>query len=187
MNSKLLIIGSNGLLGSYFCNFLPNDMSLFTMHNNASPPVLSYDIRHPLSDLDLDWSTISRIIYCAAISKPSKCENDPHSSYSVNYKAPLDATRFANHHDIPITLFSSEYVFDGLSDTPYLETSAKTPTTVYGFHKAKLEDDLQSSELNYLCFRISKLASFSHPLSFLSKMITDLRSGQYNAAVDQFF
>ena len=187
MRSKLLIVGSNGLLGSYFRNLLPKQLSLFTHNQPPTSSSISYDLQHPLSSLNLNWNSISRIILCASISKPLVCENNPELSYLVNYKAPLDLLEFANSKNIPVTLFSSEYVFNGFSDRPYLETSAKSPSTTYGLHKALLEDKLSSSNLDYTCFRISKFASLNYQRSFLSKMLADLRTGTYKAAVDQIF
>ena len=187
MRSKLLIVGSNGLLGSYFRDLLPKQLSIFTHNQPSISSIISYDLKSPLSSLNLNWNSISRIILCAGISKPVLCENNPELSYLVNYKAPLDLIRFANSQDIPVTLFSSEYVFNGFSDSPYLETSAKCPSTIYGHHKALLEDKLSSSDLDYTCFRISKLASVTYQRSFLSKMLADLHTGTYKAAVDQIF
>jgi len=182
-----LIIGNNGLLSRSLKACLASTDYLVTSSEIASDTI-HYNADMSLLDLELDWDNIHIIILTSAISNVLECERNPQLSLKINLEWPLRIAKEAQNLDIPFVCFSSEYVFDGLCDTPYTEDSQTNPTTVYGLHKSLLEDQLISNYSNHLMLRISKLADPSNSQSFLGKMITEIiDTDEYCAATDQVF
>jgi len=183
-----LIIGSTGQLGSAIADVIPAKNRICTSRYPINDQIyfdLSMKLSHLIETLPVK---IERIILCAAESDVSICEANPTASYLANVSNCISLIEESKEHDIPITLFSSEYVFNGLDPTPYTELCPSSPVNVYGTQKALLESFSLSQSHETLIFRISKLASYGDRRSFLARMLNTISdSDVYYAAVDQFF
>jgi dTDP-4-dehydrorhamnose reductase len=60
------------------------------------------------------------------------CESNPELAYDVNVLAVLNLVKIANDIDAKLVQLSTDYVFDGNSSTPYVESSEPHPLSVYG-------------------------------------------------------
>jgi dTDP-4-dehydrorhamnose reductase len=75
------------------------------------------------------------VVNCAAWTAVDACESDPERAMSVNSDAVgflRDACDLVGAHLVQI---STDYVFDGTLDRPYVETDAPNPLSVYGRSK----------------------------------------------------
>jgi dTDP-4-dehydrorhamnose reductase len=72
------------------------------------------------------------IVHCAAWTDVDGCELDPERAMRVNGLAPAHLARAT---DAPIVYLSTDYVFDGRATTPYVESSAPNPISLYGRSK----------------------------------------------------
>ena len=75
------------------------------------------------------------VIHCGAWTAVDACEADPDRAYAVNALGTrwvADACRRGGAH---LTYVSTDYVFDGTKDGPYLEWDAPNPQSVYGASK----------------------------------------------------
>jgi dTDP-4-dehydrorhamnose reductase len=79
------------------------------------------------------------IINAAAYTKVDQAESESALAYQINVEAPKVLAEKARELDIPIIHFSTDYVFDGLKNNPYLETDLTNPQSVYG--KTKWEGE----------------------------------------------
>ena len=79
------------------------------------------------------------IINAAAYTKVDQAESESVLAYQINAEAPKALAEKALELDIPIIHFSTDYVFDGLKNNPYLETDLTNPQSVYG--KTKWEGE----------------------------------------------
>jgi dTDP-4-dehydrorhamnose reductase len=81
---------------------------------------------------------ITHIINCAAYTKVDQAESDRKNAYLVN------ATGAKNLSELPVAVihFSTDYVFDGCSNTPYSEGDRTNPLNVYGASKQEGEKEL---------------------------------------------
>ncbi len=184
----ILIIGIDGLLGNYLFTQLSKYFQVLgTSRKIKSFNILKFDILNPLSDLRISWNKIDAVIISAACSKVDFCELYPDYSNQVNFIATTKIVRELKKRNIPVILFSSEYVFDGESGG-YNELSKKCPLTNYGKQKKQLEDFVINYYDKSTVFRISKLSSLKYKNSFLYKMVEDMKNNDfYRAAEDQFF
>ncbi|CAM8361022.1 dTDP-4-dehydrorhamnose reductase [Candidatus Methylopumilus universalis] len=80
------------------------------------------------------------IINAAAYTDVDKAELEIELAYKVNTEAPQVLAEKASQLNIPIIHFSTDYVFDGLKNEPYIETDDANPQSVYGQTKWKGEE-----------------------------------------------
>jgi len=71
-------------------------------------------------------------INAAAYTDVDKAETEIELAHKVNTEAPKVLAEKASQLDIPMIHFSTDYVFDGLKNEPYVETDQTNPQSVYG-------------------------------------------------------
>ena len=112
----------------------------------------------------------SAIINCAAYTAVDKAESDIETAWAVNAKAPSVIAKEAAKLGIPFIHVSTDYVFDGRKDSPYLETDRTNPLSVYGKTKAFAEEAISSHCTRYAIVRPSWVLS-AHGTNFLNTML----------------
>jgi dTDP-4-dehydrorhamnose reductase len=91
----------------------------------------------------IDQTKPSIIINPAAYTAVDKAESELDLAYLTNVRVPEVLAEKAAELDIPLVHFSTDYVFDGLKKTPYLETDATNPQSVYGKTKCEGEEKVR--------------------------------------------
>ena len=119
----------------------------------------------------IDQTQPDIIINPAAYTKVDQAQNEPELALQINAVAPQVLTDKASELDIPIIHFSTDYVFDGLKNEPYLETDTVNPQSVYGQTKWQGEEAVRQYK-KHIVLRTSWVFS-SHGQNFL-KTITKL-------------
>jgi dTDP-4-dehydrorhamnose reductase len=76
---------------------------------------------------------------CAAFNAVDRAENEPEVAYEVNARGPAAAGAACSHYGVRLVHFSTNFVFDGSLDRPYVETDAAQPLSLYG--KSKLDGE----------------------------------------------
>ena len=84
------------------------------------------------------------IINAAAYTDVDKAETEIELAYKINTEAPKVLAERASQLNIPIIHFSTDYVFDGLKNEPYVETDQANPQSVYGRTKWKSEEAIRN-------------------------------------------
>ena len=83
------------------------------------------------------------IINCAAYTAVDKAEEEQELANQVNHLAVKQLANIANEQQARLIHISTDYVFDGESDKPYIETDETNPINVYGKTKLAGERTLQ--------------------------------------------
>lgn len=143
---RVLIIGSNGLLGQNLVHTAPASWHLGGLGSapvsvTASQPqskLQSYRqvditqasaLRTAIADFRPDW-----LVNAAALTDVDRCEREPALAAAIN----RDAVGVMADTGIPLAHVSTDYVFDGVSG-PYREDDAVGPLSVYGQTKLASE------------------------------------------------
>ena len=84
------------------------------------------------------------IINAAAYTDVDKAETEIELAYKLNAEAPKVLAEKASQLDIPMIHFSTDYVFDGLKNEPYVETDQANPQSIYGETKYKGEEAVRN-------------------------------------------
>lgn len=75
------------------------------------------------------------IVNAAAHTAVDKAESEPDLARALNAEAPARLAEAARQHDALLLHYSTDYVFDGAANRPYLETDSPNPQNVYGASK----------------------------------------------------
>ena len=83
------------------------------------------------------------IINCAAYTAVDKAEEEQELANQINHLAVKQLANIANEQKAKLIHISTDYVFDGESDKPYIETDTLNPINIYGKTKLAGEKALQ--------------------------------------------
>jgi dTDP-4-dehydrorhamnose reductase len=86
------------------------------------------------------------VINPAAYTAVDKAESEPDQAFALNRDGARAVAAAAAHDGLPLIHFSTDYVFDGTKDAPYVESDSVNPRSVYG--KSKLEGELAVAAAN---------------------------------------
>lgn len=109
-------------------------------------------------------------INCAAYTAVDKAEDEEEKAEEINAKAVLNIANACKSTDTLLIHISTDYVFDGNNERPYIENDPISPNTIYGKTKAKGESNIISSGCPYIIVRTSWLYS-SFGNNFVKTMI----------------
>ena len=107
-----------------------------------------------------EHQTFDIIINCAAHTSVDKAESESELANQVNHLAVQQLADIAKQQHAKLIHLSTDYVFSGKQDRPYLETDKVAPHGVYG--KTKLQGDQaiqQTLKTNAIIIRTSWLYS----------------------------
>jgi dTDP-4-dehydrorhamnose reductase len=141
---KILLIGSQGQLGQELSLILPSIGTL----TSVSRAELDLTSPRAVEQVILD-SQPSLIINAAAYTAVDKAQSEPDIAQAVNAIAPQIMAKTAAGIGAKFLHVSTDYVFNGSKNTPYLESDPTQPLGVYGSSKlageiAVLEDNPQA-------------------------------------------
>lgn len=87
---------------------------------------------------------INSIINCAAYTAVDKAESEPELADKINHLAVKGLAEIARKYEIRFIHISTDYVFDGNKNSPYIETDLPNPQTVYGASKLAGENAVRA-------------------------------------------
>src|ERR1700722_16085939 len=127
MKPTILLTGKTGQLGSELNRLLP------TLGKVFAPERSELDLRQPDKIPDLMRKTRPQIIInAAAYTAVDAAETDEATASVVNAEAPGLLAVEAKKLGALLVHFSTDYVFDGVKRSPYLETDPTNPISAYG-------------------------------------------------------
>lgn len=93
------------------------------------------------------------VLNTAAFHRVDLCEDEPEQSFLVNAAAPQRLARACARRGALLVHFSTDYVFDGHTSSPYHETDPVNPLSVYGASKAAGEMAIRCTTDRHLIVR----------------------------------
>ncbi|MDX8379207.1 MAG: dTDP-4-dehydrorhamnose reductase [Gallionella sp.] len=95
------------------------------------------------------------IVNAAAHTAVDKAESEPALARTINALAPAVLAEEAERLNACLVHYSTDYVFEGRGDQPWLETDTTGPLSVYGSTKLEGEQLIAQSGCKHLIFRTS--------------------------------
>lgn len=95
------------------------------------------------------------IVNAAAHTAVDKAESEPGLARAINALAPAVLANEAKLLNSLFIHYSTDYVFDGSGDKPWMESDITNPLSVYGSSKLEGEQLIQQSGCKHLIFRTS--------------------------------
>ena len=159
---KILITGSNGLLGQKLLHKLRKDSLIELIATSKGVNRVTEKCSYTYFDLDItNNDAVARliesekpqvVINTAAMTNVDLCEVQKNACDAINIDAVkylADACANINAHLIQI---STDFIFDG-EDGPYKETDVPKPLSYYGLSKLKSEKLLQAHAVRWTILR----------------------------------
>ena len=182
--NRIVILGSSGQLGTALNQVLTGpDISVAPLTRID----FDADSDDPFDKL-ADYSTCDYLINCIVYHKVDKCEHNVDKSFRINSELVFNLAKFCAKNDITFIHVSTDYVFDGLSQTAYTETDLPSPLNVYGASKLAGESFVKAYAPKHFIFRVSSLygrSPSSDPgVNFVQKMIHAAKEKQSLRVID---
>ena len=117
------------------------------------------------------------VIHCAAYTNVDRAERERELAMAVNSEGTKHIAFFCRELGVEMIYLSSDYVFDGTKQTPYIETDRPNPINVYGASKLAGEEQVAVLLENYKICRTSWLCGV-HGRNFIDSILQAVAEGR---------
>jgi len=150
---KVAVVGANGQLGIDVCQELLKNSNDVIDLNHKQIEISSIDsVMYVMREIRPDI-----IINTAAIHNVEQCESAPEKAFAVNGLGSRNLSIISNEINATLIYISTDYVFDGFKNSPYIESDRPIPLNVYGNTKLSGEHFIQTIAKKYFILRTSGL------------------------------
>ncbi|WP_010228225.1 dTDP-4-dehydrorhamnose reductase [Gillisia marina] len=152
----VLVTGASGQLGKCLQKLAENqhEIDWLFMDSSEIDITSSCDLEMCFSSKQIDYC-----INCAAYTNVEKAESEKEKAFSINAEAVKNLAEICRKHKTVLIHISTDYVFDGTSNSPYIEEDDTNPINVYGASKLMGEQHIQTTIGYHFIFRTSWLYS----------------------------
>lgn len=164
--TKILLFGSQGQIGTELTYTLPPMGELIKLDRTVVNLTDNNKIRETIQEIKPDV-----IVNCAAYTAVDKAESEPDLAYQINSIAPKIIAEESDKIKAKFIHISTDYVFDGKANIPYLETDLTNPLGVYGKSKLLGEENIKKITDNYIILRTAWVYGIYGKGNFLKTMI----------------
>jgi dTDP-4-dehydrorhamnose reductase len=175
---NILVVGARGMLGTDLME------TVRPVHD-----VLGLDIREiDITSLEQCLSAAERyrpdvIINAAAYTRVDDCETHPEQAFLVNGNGAGNLAKAAAAQGAILVHYSTDYIFDGLKQSAYIEEDTPNPQSIYGQSKLSGESLVRNHCTNHLILRTSWLFGENGP-NFIRTIIGIAAKGEPLRVVD---
>lgn len=174
MSKRILITGSNGLLGQKLVDLLTQQSGVELIATargaNRLPASDGYtyqslDITNREQVLDVIGQTKPDvIIHTAAMTNVDQCESEKDACWAQNVSAVEYLIEASRVNDAFLVHVSTDFIFDG-SAGPYDEEAEANPISFYGWSKYAAEKAVIHSDINWAIARTVLVYGIAHDMS----------------------
>lgn len=146
---KLLITGCSGQLGH----------ALNREYKSEQTQIINTDVAQlDITNLEAVMNFVRAekpdvIMNCGAMTAVDLCETEYEKAFQINALGPRNLSIAARETGAKIFQISTDYIFSGESDRPYIETDAPGPQSVYGSTKLAGEQYVRDFAGRYFIIR----------------------------------
>lgn len=159
---KILITGSNGLLGQKLVHQLRQDDTVDLIATARGANRLNHQEGYQyhsmdISNLDEVLSVFEQenpdvVIHTAAMTHVDQCEDDKEGCLKLNVEAVQYIIAACSKHQAHLVHLSTDFIFDG-SEGPLDEQAIPAPVSFYGDSKLRAEQLIQASTVSHAILR----------------------------------
>lgn len=187
IRTRILIIGSNGMLGQRLAEYFSSTNNYELMCASAEPESFVQGVDY--KNVDITKKNEVRklilnffpdfVINAAGYTNVDKAENERELAWKINVNGVENIALYSWTIDAHMIHISTDYIFDGKKG-PYSENDKPCPISYYGRTKLAGENSIRTSGVRYTIIRTNVLygpAKYGRP-DFVKWVINSLRSGQ---------
>lgn len=178
----IIITGSAGQVGTELVKiFLKKNI------NHVSFNKIELDItkKNLVNKVLENFNNISVIINLAAYTNVEKAEIEKKNNNNINYLGVKNLCNYIKNKNILLISVSTDYVFDGKKNLPYLESDETNPLNNYGLSKRNAEKYIRDNIVKYVILRTSWVFS-KKKSSFFNFIDTSIKNNKVNLINDIF-
>ncbi|WP_462115158.1 family 1 glycosylhydrolase, partial [Lysobacter xanthus] len=172
--APLLVTGATGTLGRAFARICADRDINCRVLTRAELDITDPDSIERAIDRHQPWAVINTAGYV----RVDEAQHDAERCFLENTQGPANLAAACARHALPLVTFSSDLVFDGENDAPYIETDATRPLNVYGESKARAEKIVLDRHPEALVVRTSSFFGPWDAHNFITIALKTLRSGE---------
>lgn len=150
MNHRVLLFGASGQIGWELHRRFRSLGDVSTAPRSVTDATRSEELNSLFSSVE---PTV--VLNAAAYTAVDLAEQEQDTAMSLNGDFPARLAALAKDHDALLVDYSTDYVFDGLKQTPYRETDSVNPINHYGLTKLNGLRAIEESGCRHLVFRVS--------------------------------
>ena len=170
---RVLVTGANGQLGLALED-ATKDPSLEIVFMDKS----ALDITNAEAIKEVfDKQSFAVCINAAAYTDVDGAETNKALAYEINATGVENLAKVCKHHECWLIHISTDYVFDGTLDRPYVPSDTPNPLNVYGASKLAGEQAIEAVSGTYSIVRTSWLYSH-YGNNFYTKLQAQLDAGK---------
>jgi dTDP-4-dehydrorhamnose reductase len=174
---SIAIIGADGQLGSDIVHIFSKNQEVIPLTIQDMHVEDFEQVRSVLTQIKPD-----AILNTAAYHKVSDCETQQDLAWQVNCRGALNVAKVAEELHAINVYYSTDYVFDGLKNSPYVETDAPNPQSVYATTKLMGEYFTRNYSTKHFLVRVSgiygKVPSLIKGENFITAILKQVEAGK---------
>lgn len=168
---RIAVTGATGMLGRDLLAVLANAHQVIGINREMLD--LAYaDALAPLLAQQPDC-----VIHTAAYTDVDGCERHPETAHRVNALGTEQVARACQLLNVPLVYISTDYIFDGAKQAPYVETDPPHPLNIYGNSKLAGERFVQAMLERFYIVRTAGLYS-RHGRNFVNTILQKVQRGE---------
>src|ERR1044071_7646627 len=172
---KIVIVGAGGRLGSALLREYRENFEVIGFDHAQLDLADLEHVRRQLAAIGCDV-----LINAAAFTNVDLCEKETEQAFRINAEAPRVLAEICRDTNAKLIHFSTDYVFDGEKNEPYIEEDEARPISIYGKSKLAGEKNVLAGQNTNLVVRVSWVFGPDRP-SFIDAMI---KAAQENERLD---
>lgn len=173
-HAPILIVGATGTLGRAFARICTGRDLNHRLLSRAQMDIADADAVGRALDRHAPWAVIN----AAGYVRVDEAEGDEERCFRENALGPATLARLCARHGVALVTFSTDLVFDGKRQAPYMEADPTAPLNVYGRSKARAEALVLDHHPGALVVRTSAFFGPWDEHNFVTLALRALRAGQ---------
>lgn len=134
---RIVITGAGGLVGSRILELFDGTFECFPLSSSELDITNIDSVHSVLKSISYDG-----VLHLAGYTNVDGAESESEKAYSINHIGTKNLVEVARDMHKEFTYISTDFVFDGKTQSPYTETSKPNPISIYGDSKYKGELDV---------------------------------------------
>jgi dTDP-4-dehydrorhamnose reductase len=151
---RVAVLGSTGQLGTDLVEVLRRDerFDVIPLSHQEADCTKADEVQNVIAKLRPNF-----VINCAAFVRVDDCEDQASLAFEINALGAFNVARACAQADALCVYISTDYVFDGAKETPYVESDLQNPINVYGTSKLAGEHLVRQAAPRWLIVRVASL------------------------------
>src|ERR1017187_1780448 len=182
MSKRVVVFGMNGQVGRALMSLLPaQGYEPLGVDRNKIDLVSTQKIAPYLNAAKPNW-----VINAAAYTDVNRAETFEDQAMAINDRAPQAMAEWCRKQNVPFISYSTDYVFNGMGQSPNTELTAPGPLNAYGRSKLAGEESIASAGGHWMIFRSSWIYSEKGKNFLLTMLRAGLEKVEINVVNDQW-